>query len=100
MGAVVSGCASAERCSWLLRVFAGYALAGYLLLPACLAYYVVVGIRRPFFYKHLPAMPLSKDSLPRYWPHYQDPLIDFGIPFEGVHFPASDGCTLRGWYIL
>ena len=49
---------------------------------------------RPGFYEHrTPAMGLKP------YDDVTDPEGDFGIPFETVTFPATDGQTLRGWFV-
>jgi pimeloyl-ACP methyl ester carboxylesterase len=30
---------------------------------------------------------------------FTDPLVDFGLAFESVEFPAADGARLRGWWV-
>ena len=70
-----------------------------LLTAAFLAYHVVGSVRRPFFHSHVPNGVLSHTKLPYYWKHRHDPKTDFGVEFEDVEFPSSDGCTLRGWFI-
>ena len=82
--------------------FAGCFVVGasvfYLVL---LSYFVSEISIRPPWYCHDPkSQCLSRQGLPDYWGKAtHDPMQDFGIPFEEVSFPSTDGYTLRGWYV-
>ncbi len=43
--------------------------------------------------------PPTEFMLEAWAPGLNDPLTDFGIPFEDVEFAAVDGSVLRGWWV-
>jgi alpha-beta hydrolase superfamily lysophospholipase len=65
------------------------------------AYFVSeVAIRPPWYHHHPGAKSLTMVNCPDYWQGWiYDPKTDFGIDYEDVAFPTTDGYTLRGWYV-
>ncbi|KAK7197674.1 Ankyrin repeats protein [Novymonas esmeraldas] len=65
------------------------------------AYFVSeVAIRPPWYHHHPGARSLTRKGCPDYWQGWiYDPRTDFGLDYDEVEFPSTDGYTLRGWYV-